>query len=134
MYKRQCLGADYESMKDAVEEARDALDIDVIDIFLLHEVRSGQFAERAGAWEYLNKAKTEGLVRAIGVSTHNVDVVREMASVDAVSYTHLSGYFSVRHGTALRKVAQRSSELAMRTSILTYYELCQGWILSLIHI
>lgn len=78
----KCLGADYESMKDAVEEARDALDIDVIDIFLLHEVRSGQFAERAGAWEYLNKAKTEGLVRAIGVSTHNVDVVREMASVD----------------------------------------------------
>ena len=54
----KCLGADYESMKDAVEEARDALDIDVIDIFLLHEVRSGQFAERAGAWEYLNKAKT----------------------------------------------------------------------------
>ena len=45
-------------------------------------MRSGQFAERAGAWEYLNKAKTEGLVRAIGVSTHNVDVVREMASVD----------------------------------------------------
>ena len=29
----KCLGADYESMKDAVEEARDALDIDVIDIF-----------------------------------------------------------------------------------------------------
>ena len=50
-------------MKDAVEEARDALDIDVIDIFLLHEVRSGQFAERAGAWGCLNETKTKGLVK-----------------------------------------------------------------------
>lgn len=73
------LCTDYRSMEAAVEEARKAIDRDVIDIFLLHEVRTGQFADRQGAWEYLNYAKDKGLVRAIGVSTHNIDVAEEMS-------------------------------------------------------
>lgn len=78
----KCLSGDYDSMKYAVEEARTAMGMDVIDIFLLHEVRTGQFALRAGAWEYLNEAKARGIVRAIGVSTHNIDVVSEMTAVE----------------------------------------------------
>lgn len=73
------LCSDYDSMKTAVEEARKAMDRDIIDIFLLHEVRTGQFRERQGAWEYLNFAKDKGLVKAIGVSTHNIDVAEEMS-------------------------------------------------------
>ena len=70
---------DRKGMQEAVEEARIAMDIDVIDIFLLHEVRTGQFSLRKGAWDYLNEAKAKGLVKAIGVSTHNVDVTEDMA-------------------------------------------------------
>lgn len=72
------LTADYGEMMNAIEEARKSLDRDVIDIFLLHEVRTGQFLQRQGAWEALNDAKAKGLVRAIGVSTHNADVVETM--------------------------------------------------------
>ena len=50
----------------------------------------------------------------------------QMSELFCTHVVEYSGYFSVRHGTALRKVAQRSSELAVRTSVLTYYELCQG--------
>lgn len=71
----------YNEMKDAIEDARRSLDRDVIDIFLLHEVRSGGFSQRQGAWEALNDAKAKGILKAIGISTHNVDVTAEIADV-----------------------------------------------------
>jgi predicted aldo/keto reductase-like oxidoreductase len=66
---------DEKSMRAAVEEARCALDRDVIEIFLLHELRHGDdFQSRQGAWEYLCEAKVKGLIKAAGISTHHVDV------------------------------------------------------------
>ena len=81
------LSCDYDGMMEAIREAREELHRDVIDIFLMHEVRSGQLAERAGAWEALKDAKKQGLVRAIGLSTHHVDITQaaaEMAELDVV--------------------------------------------------
>ena len=72
---------DYDSMVEAIEEAREALNRDVIDIFLMHEVRSGQLEERTGAWEALNDARARGLVKAIGLSTHHVDITQAAAGM-----------------------------------------------------
>ncbi|WP_027398597.1 aldo/keto reductase [Anaerovorax odorimutans] len=78
----KCLDPGYEDMKFAIEEARKEMDRDVIDIFLLHEVRSDpDFENRAGAWEYLQEAKAKGLVKAIGVSTHHIDVAEKISSI-----------------------------------------------------
>ena len=73
---------DYDGMMDAVLEARKALGREVIDIFLVHEVRSGQLSLRQGAWKALKDAKKEGLVRAIGLSTHHVDITKAAASME----------------------------------------------------
>ncbi len=65
----------YEQMKFAVNECLTELNRDSVDIFLLHEVREApDFENRIGAWEYLKEAKEKGLVKAIGISTHYVDV------------------------------------------------------------
>ena len=72
---------DYEGMMDAIEEAREELDRLVIDIFLMHEVRSGQLEEREGAWQALVDAKEKGLVRAIGLSTHHIDITTAAAQM-----------------------------------------------------
>ena len=65
----------YDGMYTAVEEYRKKLDRDVVDIFLLHEVRSeADFNSRAKAWECLNDLKAKGIVKAIGISTHHTDV------------------------------------------------------------
>lgn len=77
----KCLDESYRAMLLAVEEARRELDRDVIDIFLLHEVRGGSdWENRKGAYEYLKEAKAKGLVKAIGVSTHHVDVAERAAA------------------------------------------------------
>ena len=71
---------DYESMMEAITEAEQELGRPA-DIFLMHEVRSGQLEERAGAWQALVDAKSRGLVRAIGLSTHHVDITRAAADI-----------------------------------------------------
>lgn len=76
------LCCDYDGMMEAIAEARAALNRSVLDIFLLHEVRSGQLEERRGAWQALQDAKQAGLVRAIGLSTHHVDVTAAAASME----------------------------------------------------
>ncbi|MEI8215612.1 MAG: aldo/keto reductase [Eubacteriales bacterium] len=79
------LETSYSGMKSAVEEARKSMNRDQLDIFLLHEVREGNdWLDRAGAWEYLMKAKSENLVKSIGISTHHVDVAGNSAAIDEI--------------------------------------------------
>ncbi|HHY17323.1 MAG TPA: 4Fe-4S binding protein [Firmicutes bacterium] len=76
----------YDDMKSAVEEARKALDRDTIDIFHLHAARvdSNVFEDRRGALECLVDCKSKGMVRAVGISTHSVEVVGAGKNVDEI--------------------------------------------------
>lgn len=61
----------------AVEEARRALDRDVIDIFMLHEQESYLTLQgHRPALEYLFECREKGIIRAVGASTHHVALVR----------------------------------------------------------
>jgi predicted aldo/keto reductase-like oxidoreductase len=72
-------------MMESVEAARRAMDLPVVDIFLLHEIREAPDLERrAGAWRALLDARENGWVRAIGLSTHHVDATREAAKIAAL--------------------------------------------------
>ena len=98
----KCLDFTYDEMKFAVEEARKDMDRDVIDIFLLHEVQgNSDWLNRQGAWEYLNEAKAKGLVKAIGISTHYVDVTELCVSIPEVEVVFPIINFKslgIRHG------------------------------------
>ena len=73
----------YSDMKAAVDECLNELNRESIDIFLLHEVREApDFENRIGAWDYLKQAKKDGLIKAIGISTHYVDISEMAASLD----------------------------------------------------
>jgi aryl-alcohol dehydrogenase-like predicted oxidoreductase len=76
--------ASYGDMEKAVMEAREALGRDVLDIFLLHAARVDRsvFSARAGALECLVDMKAKGFIKAVGISTHSVDVVRAAASIE----------------------------------------------------
>ena len=62
---------------EAVEEARRALDRDVIDIFMLHEQESiDTLRGHMEALEYLFECRERGIVRAVGASMHHTAAVR----------------------------------------------------------
>lgn len=76
--KSLCL--DYAGMRRAVEQSLRALALPCIDIFLLHEVMGmDDFAARDGAWQALKDCKKEGLIKAMGISTHHIDAADGMA-------------------------------------------------------
>ncbi|MGO1470512.1 MAG: aldo/keto reductase [Tissierella sp.] len=69
----KCYAYTKEMAKESLEYALKELDTDYIDIFMLHEQESiytvkGHFE----AVEYFLKAKEKGLIKAFGISTHNV--------------------------------------------------------------
>ncbi len=68
--------------EEAVEEARRALDRDVIDIFMLHEQESAHTLRgHAEALEYLYECRERGVIRAVGISTHHVAAIRGVLSL-----------------------------------------------------
>ena len=79
------LAYDYKSMERAIDDCRKALNLDQIDVFLLHEVREApDFEQKAGAWDCLQDAKSKGWVKAIGLSTHHTDVVLEASKTQGI--------------------------------------------------
>ncbi|OPX84696.1 MAG: General stress protein 69 [Pelotomaculum sp. PtaB.Bin104] len=85
----KCYAYTWQGMQESVEKALRALDRDYIDIFLLHEQES--ILTIRGHWEaieYLLEAKSMGIVRAIGISTHHVAGVLGAAGVPEIDVIH----------------------------------------------
>lgn len=74
---------------DSVEKARKELDLDVIDIFLLHEQESRLTLQgHREALEYYLDCKAKGIIKAVGVSTHNIEVVEACAEMPEIDVLH----------------------------------------------
>ncbi|MDK2821050.1 MAG: hypothetical protein PWP31_1015 [Clostridia bacterium] len=73
----------YNGMKEAIEEAREELDLKHINIFLLHAAKGTVhvFEERAEAIRCLLEAKIRGKIGAVGIATHSVEVVKKAATL-----------------------------------------------------
>lgn len=79
----------YEGMKESLREAIEELGLKKIGIFSLHEQESKHTLRgHREALEYLIEAKAEGLIDAIGVSTHHVEVVREICKMPEIDVVH----------------------------------------------
>ena len=89
----------YEDMNAAVDEAMAELDLEYIDLFLLHAVRSLEdFAEREGALKALLEAKDQGRIGAVGISTHSTQSALILAEDNRLDWYHLM--FNIK-GTGL---------------------------------
>jgi len=98
-----------EGAKKSLEKARKELDIDVIDIFLLHEQESRYTLDgHRKALEYLLDAKAKGLVKAAGFSTHRVEAVDAGARMPEIDVIHplINKYgVGIEDGTSEQMVA-----------------------------
>lgn len=78
--------ATYEEMRTSVEKSLCELRTDYIDVYHLHAARVSPavFSQRAGALQCLQDMKNEGKIRAVGISTHSVPVVKAAAERDDI--------------------------------------------------
>lgn len=78
-----------EGAAKSLEKARREMDVDLVDIFMLHEQESRLTLKgHREALEYYIAAKEKGLIRAVGVSTHNIEVVEACAEMPEIDVIH----------------------------------------------
>lgn len=85
----RCYAVTASEMRASIEKARQELDRDYIDLFGLHEVENAAALKgHREALDYLTKAKADGLIKAVMLSTHTVAGVRAGATEPAVDVIH----------------------------------------------
>lgn len=79
----------YEGMKESVREALEELGLKKLGIFSLHEQESEHTLRgHEEALAYLVEAKKIGLIEAIGVSTHAIEVVEAASNMEKIDVIH----------------------------------------------
>ena len=69
-----------QAFSSNIERFLKEMGVDYIDILLLHYMTKGDWTQtRAHYMECFSKAKKDGIVKAVGVSCHNIDALREAA-------------------------------------------------------
>lgn len=80
---------DEETAKESLARALEGLATDYIDIFLLHEQESiHTIRGHSQALDYFRKMKDQGIIRALGISTHKVEGARGFNQVDYLDILH----------------------------------------------
>lgn len=78
-----------EGARQSLEKARKELNVDIIDIFLLHEQETRLTLQgHREALEYYLEEKAKGFIKAVGVSTHNIEVVEACAEMPEIDVIH----------------------------------------------
>jgi len=77
-----------DAARRSLDLALDELGVDYLDLYFLHDVdEPGELERRAGAFEALCAARDAGRIRALGLSTHNIDTLEAcvaMSGLDVV--------------------------------------------------
>ena len=85
----RCYAYTREGAAQSLEKARKELNMDVIDIFGLHEQESRLTLKgHKEALDYFANAREKGLIKAVSVSTHNIEVVEACAEMPEVDVIH----------------------------------------------
>ncbi|MDD2534724.1 MAG: aldo/keto reductase [Eubacteriales bacterium] len=75
----KCYAYDRETARKSFDQARRELDLDVIDLFLLHEQETTLTLEgHKAAFAFFLEQKAKGLIRGVGISTHAIEPVRAL--------------------------------------------------------
>ncbi|MHB1418135.1 MAG: aldo/keto reductase [Bacillota bacterium] len=78
-----------QGMRDSLARAQEALDREVIDIFLLHEQENALTIKgHREAMDYLLEAKGLGIVQAVGISAHTVEAVSAASQMPEIDVIH----------------------------------------------
>lgn len=79
----------YSGMQKSIKKALKQLSVNHIDIFLLHEQESLlTFRGHSDAYKCLEDAKKHGIIKAIGISTHHVEMVRRAVNIPEIEIIH----------------------------------------------
>lgn len=85
----KCYAYSREDAEKSVDKALTGMGIDTIDLFLMHEQESEHTIR--GHWEafeYYLDLKRQGIIKAVGISTHHIAAVEAAAKIPEIDVIH----------------------------------------------
>ena len=80
MWTQEAGSENVESVSENIDRYRKEIGTDYIDILLMHCMTNGNWSKtRTHYMDGFSKAKQDGIVKALGVSCHHIDALREAA-------------------------------------------------------
>lgn len=70
----------YEATKQAIKDSLERLQLEYLDLFLIHQ----PYGDIFGSWRAMNEAKESGLIKAIGVSNFSIAQITNLAEFSGV--------------------------------------------------
>jgi len=102
---KEALNLDFDDQKrsarNAIERYRKELDVDTLDVVLMHNVVTPRWDEDcAGYIEALLEAKENGQIRAVGMSCHTLHALKRAAELEwvQVAFTRINPYGVIMDG------------------------------------
>ncbi len=128
----------YDEMALSVEKSLKELQTDYIDIYHLHSVRTSVevFDKRKGALQKLVELKEQKVIRAVGIATHNVNVVNAAAGRDDIDIVFVLVNrvgLGIVDGTTEEMVAAIEKAAATKKGLYVMKALAGGNLLSEFH-
>lgn len=70
----------YEATRQAIKDSLERLQLDYLDLFLIHQ----PYGDIFGSWRAMNEAKEAGLIKSIGVSNFSIAQITNLAEFSGV--------------------------------------------------
>jgi 2,5-diketo-D-gluconate reductase A len=70
----------YEATRQAIKDSLQRLQLDYLDLFLIHQ----PYGDIFGSWHAMNEAKEAGLIKAIGVSNFSIAQITNLAEFSGI--------------------------------------------------
>lgn len=84
----KAMGYTYDTMKAFIEQSLRQLDVEYIDLYQIHNVRTEEQFDNVvsedGALKALIEAKEKGLIKHIGITSHNIALLERFLDYDVV--------------------------------------------------
>lgn len=84
----KAMGYTYESMKDYINQSLKELDVDYIDLYQIHNCSKQEQYDNVvsenGALKALKEAKEKGLIKHIGVTSHDVTMIDKFLDLEEI--------------------------------------------------
>lgn len=109
----KAMGYTYDGMKAFIEQSLKQLDVDYIDLYQIHNVsKQEQFdnvVSENGAFKALLEAKEKGLIKHIGITSHNVTMLEKFLDYDIVETIQFPFNIVEQQATELFKKAKEKN-------------------------
>lgn len=103
------MARDYEGMKSDIEKSLVELQVDVIDLYQIHNIQVGDLEKimsEDGAYRALSEARSQGKIKNIGITTHTLESLQKIVDMGTEYFASIQFPFNIVESQGIELLTQ----------------------------